>query len=115
MLAINVRIFASHPVAVARYRQMLSAERDLRLAVKEECIDVGVFDGELPCLEATLTMARMSSPSMRPLLLSYPCDEDACLRWMLRGVRGILAYDRYEKELPNAVRKLAQGQICFPT
>ena len=115
MLAINVRIFASHPVAIARYRQVLSAERDLRLALKEECIDVGVFDGELPCLEVTLTTARLSCPSMRPLLVSYPCDEDACLRWLLRGVRGAVSYDRYEKDLPRAVRTLAQEQLYFPS
>ena len=52
---------------------------------------------------------------MRPLLLSYPCDEDECLRWMFRGARGMVSYDRYEKDLPRAVRTLAQGQLYFPS
>ena len=60
-------------------------------------------------------MARLSCPSMRPLLVSYPCDEDSCLRWMLRGVRGVVSYDRYEKDLPRAVRTLAQEQLYFPS
>ena len=114
MFLIVVQIFASHPVAAARYGQLLGVERDFQLATKEKCIDVGLFDGELPCLEATLTMARLAYPSMRPLLLSYPCGEDECLRWMFRGVRGLVDYDHYERELPVAVRQLAQGQLHFP-
>ncbi len=114
MFPIVVQIFASHPVVAARYGQLLGVERDFRLAVREKCIDVGLFDGELPCLEATLTTARLACPSMRPLLLSYPCDEDECLRWMFRGVRGLVDYDHYERELTVAARRLAQGQLHFP-
>lgn len=113
MLPISVRIFASHPVAVAQYRRVLAAESGIHLALKEKCIDVGVFDVELPCLEPTLTVARLGSPSMRPLLLSCPIGEEECLRWMLRGVRGMVLYDHYEKELPHAIRTLAQGQLYF--
>ena len=115
MLAIRVQIFASHPVATAQFRKVLAAERDLHLALKEECFDVGLFDGELPRLEAALTMTRLSCPSMRPLLLSNPCDEDECLRWMFRGVRGMISYDRYERDLVRAVRTLAHGQLYFPS
>jgi DNA-binding NarL/FixJ family response regulator len=52
---------------------------------------------------------------MRPLLLAYPLDENESLRWMLRGVRGTVSYDSYEKELSHAVRKLAQGELYFPS
>ncbi len=113
MLAISVRIFASHPIVIFRCGEVLAAESDLRLTVKQTGIDVGVFDGQLASLEATLTMARLRCPSMRPLLLSNPLSEDECLRWMFRGVRGIVTYGRYEKDLPQAVRKLAQGGLYF--
>jgi DNA-binding NarL/FixJ family response regulator len=114
MLPVSVQIFAAHPVAAARYRQVVSEEPDLRLATQERCVDVGLFDGELPYLEATLTMARLSCPSMRPLLMASPSDEDWYLRWMFRGVRGVVSYDAYARELPQAIRKLAQGLLYFP-
>jgi len=107
-------VFASHPIITAQYTRVLSAERDVRFAPKQKRVDVGVFDGQLPCLEATLTMARLGCPSMRSLLLSHPVAEDECLRWMFRGVRGMVSYERYEKELSKAVRMLAQGQLYFP-
>ena len=113
MLPISVKIFASHPVAVAQYRRVLAPERDIHVALKEKCFDVGVFDGELSCLEGTLTLARIGCPSMQPLLLSPSIGENESIRWMLRGVRGMVFYDRYEKELPHAVRNLARGQFHF--
>ncbi|MFQ5926874.1 MAG: response regulator transcription factor [Terriglobia bacterium] len=79
-----------------------------------EPFQVGVFDGELDCLEAGLTLVRLKFPSMRPLLVSFPCEEQECLRLLFRGIYGLVTYDRYESELPLAVRRLAGGQYWFP-
>ncbi len=113
MTFVTVRIFVSHPVAAAQYAQALTAERDIRLATDKERFQVGVFDTETSS-EAQLTLARLKFPSMRPLLVSRPCDENECLRWLFRGVWGLISYDHYEKELPQAVRHLAGGQVWFP-
>jgi DNA-binding NarL/FixJ family response regulator len=110
----SVRVFSSHPVAAEQYEKVLAAEKDLRLARKEDPFQVGVFDSESASVEAVLTMARLRFPAMRPLLLSYPQDENECLRWLFRGVWGMVPFDRYKRDLPRAVRRLAEGQLWFP-
>ncbi|MDA2912518.1 response regulator transcription factor [Acidobacteriia bacterium AH_259_A11_L15] len=97
-----------------QYTQVITAEADFRFVGEGERFQVGVFDGELDCLEAGLTFMRLKFPSMRPLLVSSNCDDKECLRWLFRGMCGLLSYDRYEKELPRAVRHLAVGQFWFP-
>ncbi len=51
---------------------------------------------------------------MRAILLTAPCDEHKCIRWLFRGVWGLVTYDQYESNLPRAVRQLAEGQLWFP-
>ena len=114
MGAVTVRVFSSHPIAAGQYTRVLTAEKDLCLASEEDPFQVGVFDGEAASIESVLTMIRLKFPSMRPLVLSLPCDENQCVRWLFRGVWGLVTYDRYEEDLPRAVRQLAEGQLWFP-
>lgn len=114
MGAISIRVFASHPVAAAQYTHLLATEKDFRLVADEDPFQVGVFDAEPASGETVLTLARLKFPAMRPLLLSFPCDENGCLRWLFRGVWGLVTYDRYEEELPRAVRQVAEGHLWFP-
>ena len=111
---IPVRIFASHPIVKDQYTQLLGAEQDFRLVSEQEAFQVALFDSALDCLEAGLTLLRLRFPSMQPLLLSFPMEEKQCLRWLFRGVRGMVPYERYQEELPGAIRALAQGQLWFP-
>lgn len=110
---VSVRVFTSHPVAAAQYARLLASEKDIRLVADEERFQVGVFDSEMRSLEATLTLVRLKCPAMRPLLLSSHCDENECLRWLLRGIWGLVQYERYEEDLPRAVRQAAEGQLWF--
>lgn len=110
----TVRIFAPHPVAAEQYEKVLAAEKDFRLVRKDEPFQVGVFDSEAASIEAVLTMARLRFPTMRPLLMAFPQDENECLRWLFRGVWGMIPFDRFKRDLPRAVRRLAEGQLWFP-
>ena len=112
---VPVRIFASHPILKNHYRRLLAGEHNLLLVGEEEPFQVGVFDSALDCLEAGLTLLRLRFPSMRPLLLSAPLDEKDCLRWLFRGIWGVVPYERHEVELPGAIRALARGQLWFPS
>ena len=114
MGAISIRVFSSHPVAAADYARLLAHEKDFRLVADGELSQIGVFDSELASLDAVLTLTRLRAPTMRPLLLASPCDENECLRWLFRGVWGVVAYERYEENLPRAVRQVAEGQLWFP-
>lgn len=114
MSQIAIRVFASHPVAAGQYKRLLAAEPDISLAPEEEPFQVGIFDGESASVEAVLTLARLKFPTMRPVLVGFPCDDSEYLRWLFRGVWGMVAYDRLEEELPRAVRQLAGGQLWFP-
>ncbi len=111
---ITIRTFASHPVAAEEYQRVLEAEKDFRLARREEAFQVGVFDSEANSVEAVLTMARLRFPAMRPIVLAFPGDENECLRWLFRGVWGLVHFDRFQRDLPRAVRRLAEGQLWFP-
>ncbi len=110
----TVRIFSSHPVAAEQYEKVLAGEKGLRVVRKEDPFQVGVFDSESASIEAVLTMARLRFPAMRPLLMAFPQDENDCLRWLFRGVWGMVPFDRYKRDLPRAVRRLAEGQLWFP-
>jgi len=114
MSQITTRVFASHPVAAAQYKRLLAGEPDFALAPEEEPFQVGIFDGESGSVEAVLTLARLKFPTMRPILVGFPCDDSESLRWLFRGVWGMVTYDRLEEELPRAVRQLAGGQLWFP-
>lgn len=113
MRPVSVHIFASHPVATAQYTRVLAGD-DIRLVAERDQFDIGVFDGGLPSLDAVLKIARLRQPSMRPLLLWAACDENHCLQWILRGIWGLVPYDRYEHELLRAVRQVADGQLWVP-
>ena len=115
MAGIPVRVFASHPVATSAYRQLLRTEGDFEFPADDQPFQVGVFDGESSSVEAILTLARLKFPSMRPVLVAFPCDENECLRWLFRGVWGLVTYDSYETELPRAARQIAGGQFWFPS
>lgn len=114
MAAITIRVFASHPVAAAQYTRLLAAEKDFRVVATDIRFQVGVFDTEGAAAETLLTVARLKFPTMRPVLLSFPCDDNECLRWLFRGAWGLVEYDRYEEELPRAARHVAGGQLWFP-
>jgi DNA-binding NarL/FixJ family response regulator len=114
MPQITIRVFASHPVAAGQYKRLLVAEPDISLPPEEDPFQVGIFDGESASVEAVLTLARLKFPTMRPVLVGFPCDDSECLRWLFRGVWGMVPYDRLEEELPRAVRQLAGGQLWFP-
>jgi DNA-binding NarL/FixJ family response regulator len=113
MPEITVRIFASHPVVMRQYSQLLAAEKNFHLVSEEEAFQVGVFDAESTSVETVLTLARLKFPMMRPVLVSTPCSDNECLRWLFRGAWGLVTYDRYREELPRAVRQLASGQLWF--
>ncbi len=113
MSPVTVRVFGAHPVAAAQYTRVVTAESDLRLTCDDQ-FDVGVFDGALPCLEAVLRAACVTAPASRPILLVERCDEDCCMRWIPFGIWGLVAFDRYERELPEAVRVVASGHLWFP-
>lgn len=110
--AISVRLFASHPMVRVHCSRLLSSQRDFQV-VEAEPPAVGVFDSELPSLDTTLSLARMQHPAMRPIVLTTPCDENACLSWILRGVFGVVFYDRYAEDLCEAVRIVSKGQLWF--
>ena len=114
MGAISIRVFSSHPVATADYARLLAHEKNFRLVADGEPPQIGVFDTELTSLDAVLTLMRLRAPTMRPLLLASPCDENEYLRWLFRGAWGVVAYERYEAELPRAVRQVAEGRLWFP-
>ncbi|MDA2914023.1 response regulator transcription factor [Acidobacteriia bacterium AH_259_A11_L15] len=114
MTSISVRVFASHPVAAAQYMRLLTAENHFRVVSDEEHFQIGVFDSEPNSAGPVLTLARLKFASMRPVLVSSPCGENECLRWLFRGVWGLVTYDRYEEDLPRAVRQVAEGHLWFP-
>lgn len=113
MSPLKVRVFAGHPVAAAHYTRVITAETDFQLA-SDGRFDVGVFDGALPNLDGVLRAACVKTPESRPILLVERCDEDSCMRWILHGIWGLVLYDRYEKELPEAVRYVGSGRLWFP-
>lgn len=114
MVAARVRVFASHPIASAEFHRLLWSYPGCCVVEEEGPFDVGVFDGELQALDAVLTMALVKVPVMRPLLVTTRCDDATCLRWLMRGIWGIIAYDRYEGELCRALETLANGQLWVP-
>lgn len=79
MVPARVRIFASHPIAWAQYRRLLCTTQGCLVVEDEGAFDVGVFDGELPSLDAVLALAVLCTPLMRPVPVTARCDEGACL------------------------------------
>lgn len=114
MPPIIIRIFASHPIALCEFTHLLASSRDFQLLSEEGRFDVGVFDGEMHSLDTTVTATRLRHPKMRPLLVSLSADANECLRWLFRGIWGLVAYERYKEDLPHAVRHVAEGQLWFP-
>lgn len=114
MVPITIRIFSCHPIAASEYSRVLAAEKGLHVVRSEEQIQVGIFDMFSASMEGVLTLARLKLPSMRPLLVTSPCDNNECLRWLFRGAWGLVTYDRYEDELSRAVRQVAEGRLWFP-
>ena len=109
----TVGVFAAHPVAAAQCSRALEVT-GIRVVSNRECFDVGVFDGALPAIDAVLHVARVTRPLMKPILLGAPSDENGCLQWILRGMWGLVPYDRFELELATAVRQVAAGQLWIP-
>src|SRR5262245_1807692 len=99
---INVRVFAAHPVARSQYQRVLAGESGIRCV--EDAFDVGVFDAATPPgPESVLALARTEYPAMRGLLIAdEPTEEHVYARWIQRGLWGLVACDRYERELPLA-------------
>ena len=110
---ISVRVFAAHPVARSQYQRVLAGESGIRCV--EDAFDVGVFDAAAPPgPEGLFALARTKCPAMRGLLVSEAMGDDAYARWLLRGLWGVVACERYERELAQAVRHVAGGQLWFP-
>jgi DNA-binding NarL/FixJ family response regulator len=114
MTAVGVRVFSSHPFAKILYSNILSAEKNLQVIEQGEEFSVGVFDGQLADVEAVLNLARLKCPSMRPLLVTGLNDQNECLRWLFRGVWGLVPYEACQEQLVRAVCHLAEGQLWFP-
>jgi len=114
MGATTVRIFASHPVALRQYTHALETDRDVRVVSSESAFAVGVFDGDADSVERIIAIARVKSPGMKPVLIADTRDHNQCLRWILRGVWGMVPYARYEQELVAAVHHVAAGQLWVP-
>ena len=111
---ITFQVFAPHPIALAQYVRALSSEPGLRPAANHEPVAVGIFDSALSQPGASLALAKSKFPALRALLLAPSCDERECLRWLSEGFWGLVAYSRYEDELPTAVRRVAEGQLWVP-
>ena len=101
-------------MASAQYTRVLEKENDFLLTSTARSAQIGIFDDALPFLEAALALARLQAPAMYPVLVCSSCDENDALHWLLEGVRGIVPYERYEQDLPRAVRQVADGQLWFP-
>jgi DNA-binding NarL/FixJ family response regulator len=114
MAPFGIRVFSSHPFAKVLYANVLGAEKDLQVVSEGENFLVGVFDGQLTDVEAVLNLARLKCPSMRPLLVSNADNENECLRWIFRGVWGLVPYEACQEQLVRAVHHLAEGQLWFP-
>lgn len=111
---VTIRLFSSHPVAAGQYTRLLKRENGFCLESDNGQAQVGIFDDELPSLEAALALARIQAPTMRPVIVCSSCDENDLLHWILEGVWGAVPYERYEDDLPRAVRQVAEGQLWFP-
>jgi DNA-binding NarL/FixJ family response regulator len=114
MTPLRVRVFSSHPFAKLLYANILGGESELQVVEEGQPFLVGVFDSQLADVEAILNLARLKCPSMRPLLVSSANDQNECLRWIFRGVWGLVAYESCQEQLVRAVRHLAEGQLWFP-
>jgi two-component system, NarL family, response regulator len=114
MNALAVRVFSSHPFAKLLYANILGGEQDLQVVEEGEAFSVGIFDSLLTDVEGMLNLMRIKSPSMRPLLVSNTREEDECLRWIFRGVWGLLPYEECQQQLAGVVRHIAEGQLWFP-
>src|SRR5690242_3297539 len=114
MATVTVRIFSSHPVALRQYTRALSSDPEIRLVGSDSGFQVAVFDGEQKTVEQAIALARLKAPNLKPILISEPCDDAECLRWMMNGMWGVIAYARFDRELPAAVRQVASGQLWFP-
>lgn len=112
---IPIRVFASHPVAERQFKRLLMTEKSMALVSEGEPFQVGIFDSESDSVEAVLTLARLKYAQMRPVMVGPSCEDNECLRWLFRGVWGLVPYDKYEEDLVRAVRKLAEGQLWFPS
>ena len=114
MRGIPVRIYSSHPVACDEYSRVLAADPDLRLVSNGEPFELAVLDSQTESIYSVLNFIQRKFPSARSLLISGTSDEDECYGWLLRGVWGLVASERYKEQLPRAVRQVAEGQLWFP-
>src|ERR1051326_3127303 len=106
MSALAVRVFSSHPFARLLYANILGSEEDLQVVEDSDTFSVGIFDGLLADVEGLLNLTRLKSPSMRPLMVSNTRDENECLRWIFRGVWGLVPYEDCQQQLAQAVHQV---------
>jgi len=111
---ITFRVFAAHPIATVQYVRVLASEPGIRSAANDEPVTVGIFDSALSQPEARLKLAQSKFPALRALLMTPSCDATECLRWLSEGFWGVVAYSRYEAELPTAVQRVAEGRLWVP-
>jgi len=107
---ISVKVFATHAHIQKDFEQVLSSRRRFHLTQSGQVAQVGVFDGEMSDVAATVTVITQQFSSMRAVLVAL-CNTEESLRWLCRGVAGIVSYDHYRRDLPIAVKYVAQGRI----
>jgi len=115
VLPITFRVFAAHPIATAQYVRVLAPEPGIRSAADHEPVTVGIFDSAFSQPAASLKLAQSKFSPLRALVMAPSYDATECLRWLSEGFWGLVAYSRYEEELPKAVRRVAEGQLWVPT
>lgn len=110
---IIVRVFAPHPMVVSSCTELLANALGIRLASGAERFDVGVMDGDsfdrLPAL-----LADKPYRNAKILVLLASADISDCLKWMMRGARGVIAYKDCADHLAQAVKDVAEGRLWMP-
>lgn len=106
---ISVRLFSSHPVVRDSLSALFDREPGICAATDNDLCQVGVVDGKVECLETGLTVLRLRFPHMKLILLWRAADKNEGVRWLMRGISGLVDYGTYQEDLAAAVRAVAQG------
>ncbi len=112
MVQIQVRLFASHPLAADLYREILSTA--CCIVLDGEAYQVAVFDSTFPGIDTALAEARQECPGARAIVVAESVADHECLAWARRGFWGVVGYDRCQEHLPAAVQQIASGQMYVP-
>jgi DNA-binding NarL/FixJ family response regulator len=111
--AVKVRIFSDHASVFALCEHALRDRRQINSCPSLHA-EVGLIDGQLSRLESQLLILRLRFPALRLLLLLLQYDDNDCLRWISRGIRGVVKYEQFDSELASALKEVATGSLWFP-